>query len=1046
MSTNNTNNNDINKDKHTSPPPTDHQPKDIDEDHDNYDNNKDNIDNIDITYSETSSNNDDEVINNSKQNKMIIKNQIKSIQLNKFNAVPPSKLKDLNNKFNTISHNKLNDLNKRVTTMETSMKQIGSNIQTILKFIKQNNDKRENDDDESVTDTVILDTKDNTSNIIDDDFMYKFDDEDDDMYNNNNKDQNQNQHIHIHKHSKNHNKYNNNNRTMNKHHQDTIDNFIKEAKQYITINFIEFAQYQKDEIFTFKHLNNNNKQIATNYELNNNVILESNYKQPIPEQLLSQAIENDIYATEGIADDDIRDNNIECERDRALKNVSKTLNWKSNIINPDETAIRKLLNATIDPSEHKHDDATNVKNKDLAQLVKITDDNKISLNIDGINSIKAADIIIIDNIKMIKLYDDIHKQLIYDKNKDETIKLPNDRVKNGPTVLYGNVPKLNDSHINRINITIGNPGNRFKLDPDGENTLHIFGKLVCISTAPKNRKLHWDLINTPFQQLLTLQCIRNILFNLNIKYNNHSNIDKIKKDKLDVQPAKLSSLADTLCSNRKLPNTSRDIYWVTNKQQWTFCREMINGARKIHIAIGNLNKKLFKYGCGKRLLHRTNWDIQALPLVGDVNQQRQKTLCLRINNMKRSYELQISECILTVHFEATIALINKLQRYIKYSDNIDTFCATLAYPETVEFNENLLAMFKKTEIAISQAMRSVAQFRLDLMKITRDMLDWYTLIKCTANAKETDARKAQNKLKNDINIANLIINGELRGSDQRKDKLTHRLIEKYKNGPNTYPNNRNNNRNYNNYNHNYNDRYNRNSNGLNNNNDTNNDKYNRYNNNNNNNNRNLFHNRYKRRKLNNNNNISNIDASSTSSYTTTNTSFTQLSNNNLEEINDDSALKFCENMFDKAGIFNTNNNDINNKRINIIRNCLNTFNKEDIIQNQKKRYPKNINTNRKRNFNQMNNKMDTNKYYDNYNDYNDNSFNNANNMNDNNNNNINDKLYYLSNKAWTIPMAKHNHNTNKNIYNNNQRNTNQRNANQRNVNFQKRMNRQQRLI
>ena len=73
--------------------------------------------------------------------------------------------------------------------------------------------------------------------------------------------------------------------------------------------------------------------------------------QNYPDQLLSQAITNDIYATDGVAEDDIHDTNITIERNLALSNLSNIENnWVSNITNPDKDAITKLLRATIDPT------------------------------------------------------------------------------------------------------------------------------------------------------------------------------------------------------------------------------------------------------------------------------------------------------------------------------------------------------------------------------------------------------------------------------------------------------------------------------------------------------------------------------------------------------------------------------------------------------------------------------------------------------------------------------------------------------------------------
>ena len=319
------------------------------------------------------------------------------------------------------------------------------------------------------------------------------------------------------------------------------------------------------------------------------------------------------------------------------------------------------------------------------------------------------------------------------------------------------------------------------MDPDSEDTVQQFGKLLCISANPNNSILHWQLINTPTKQMLTLQCIRNVLFNVNIQHNKHPDMDKIKNADANAQMAHLSALASKICKNRRTHHSNKDEYWVTNRKQWGFCGELINDARKLHMAIGTVNKKVFKYGCGKRLLHRTNWDIQAVQFVGDMNKPKQKTLCRKINNLKCAYELQISECVIVAHFESIIALFDKLQTFIKFSKKLDVFCKTLALTNTVEFNENLLAMYKKTEIAIAGAHRSISEFRLDTMKLKRDLLNWWTLIKHSPNTLRS--KKLESTLKNDISTLNLITNGELRGSDQRREKLTNCLIKKYQNGP-----------------------------------------------------------------------------------------------------------------------------------------------------------------------------------------------------------------------------------------------------------------------
>ena len=148
--------------------------------------------------------------------------------------------------------------------------------------------------------------------------------------------------------------------------------------------------------------------------------------------------------------------------------------------------------------------------------------------------------------------------------------------------MYNNIPKLNQSHIDRINRIIGSPGNRLKLDPDSEKTLQYFGQLICISAEPNNNRLHWDIINTPIRQLLSLQCIRNILFNLNLQFNTHPDIPNIKNSDTSTQLSQLSSLANAICKQRT--SKQKDIYWVTSRAQWNFCGD-IKTTKKITHAI-----------------------------------------------------------------------------------------------------------------------------------------------------------------------------------------------------------------------------------------------------------------------------------------------------------------------------------------------------------------------------------------------------------------------------------------------------------------------------
>ena len=130
----------------------------------------------------------------------------------------------------------------------------------------------------------------------------------------------------------------------------------------------------------------------TDYERENEVIDENNKNQPIPEQLLTQVIYNDIYATDGVADNDIQEVDIAYERNPALHNLSNIRkNWNSNILNKYDDVVSKLLNATIDPAEYKHNiDKINEINNGIANLFQINSDNKILLNIDGIKSIQLS--------------------------------------------------------------------------------------------------------------------------------------------------------------------------------------------------------------------------------------------------------------------------------------------------------------------------------------------------------------------------------------------------------------------------------------------------------------------------------------------------------------------------------------------------------------------------------------------------------------------------------------------------------------------------------
>ena len=103
----------------------------------------------------------------------------------------------------------------------------------------------------------------------------------------------------------------------------------------------------------------------------------------MPQQLLSQTIDNDIYAADGVADEDINDITQEYNRNVALSNLSKRRkNWNLNFINPDEAAMTKLLNVIIDPSENKHDlESVEKINKEITKLFQINENNKFALDV-----------------------------------------------------------------------------------------------------------------------------------------------------------------------------------------------------------------------------------------------------------------------------------------------------------------------------------------------------------------------------------------------------------------------------------------------------------------------------------------------------------------------------------------------------------------------------------------------------------------------------------------------------------------------------------------
>ena len=156
---------------------------------------------------------------------------------------------------------------------------------------------------------------------------------------------------------------------------------------------------------------------------------------------------------------------------------------------------------------------------------------------------------------------------------------------------------------------------------------------------------------------------------------------------------------------------------------WQFCGSIIAKARKIYVAVGALNRDICKYAFGKRILSRTNWKTQSLVIVGDIEGDKKKKLCFKANNLKRAYEMKITEYIICEHFQAVITLYNQLQSYIINSNDLNTFCKTLYHQDKIEYTENLLAMYKKSEIAVITANNSTSTFNLEIMKLKRDLIN-----------------------------------------------------------------------------------------------------------------------------------------------------------------------------------------------------------------------------------------------------------------------------------------------------------------------------------
>ena len=159
-----------------------------------------------------------------------------------------------------------------------------------------------------------------------------------------------------------------------------------------------------------------------------------------------------------------------------------------------------------------------------------------------------------------------------------------------------------------------------------------------------------------------------------MEVNTLNDINTIKQKDNDTQQSLLSALATKVCNNRYYKDSNKDKFWVTDKIQWQFCSSLISKARKIFIAIGSLNRDLCKYAFGKRILSRTNWKTQSFQIVGDIEGKKKKKLCFEANNLKRAYEMKITEKIIEEQYKAVISLNTNLQHYIIDSEDLISFC------------------------------------------------------------------------------------------------------------------------------------------------------------------------------------------------------------------------------------------------------------------------------------------------------------------------------------------------------------------------------------
>ena len=736
-----------------------------------------------------------------------------------------------------------------------------------------------------------------------------------------------------------------------------LNKFINICKNIIAVEFINKVNA---DIYDTTNYDNTAKNLANKYshfDLEHNVMNELNYIPSVPDQVLTQMMDNDAHSTDTIIDNDKSLIEIKNMRENAFNQMDDTLDRANKIIN-DNDSLNKMLKTVIDPKSNSHNSENVDKiNYELSKLLSFNEEGRVMFDTAKINELPASDIIMTKNEKLTELFNDIQHILKYDYNKDID-KRPNDKIKNGFKILYKNIPRLTAINFANINKVIGDPTNRFLFYPKTDDELIKFAILVIITNEPENFKLHWDALNITVKQDLFLQTFRDIALKLNLKYNTLNEIQDINELSKATKQSRISELASRICNNRYIAGKhNKDKFWVFKRNIWKFFGNLLIKGKTMYRAIGSLLRDTCKFAYGKRLASRTNWSERTFQVVGDIEGKKKQKLCFEANNLKRAYEMKITENIITEKFKQITEMYYDLQTYITESEDLYVFCKALYDVNDVEYNINLLSLYKKSEIATINADQSTSKFRLKLMSTKRDLLKYMNILK---HSNDKTAKEITKQIKNDIHILNIITCGEIRNDEEQIEKIKERLSNRFKSI--TEPLNKRNK--YNNYH----NTTNTNTNNHQNTNNTVNEPNN------------------KRRKLNN-----HYDTNTTNNITES------IPNNNQTHISE-----IMDSLFDDK-IFNTNDPNKNQWRMKRIKDTISVFEKEDNINNQtgftsanknkNKRYRNDINDNRRYRLNNhyLNNNNNNHNNHNNNNNYqNRNGYNNYNkNKSNYNNNNVN---------------------------------------------------------